>query len=215
MLRNRVLECENSIFAKREIEMPQYTLRKQFQLRDTQKAAYEILQARIDLGDSSGTICIVGDFLSGKTVLVKQFLTDRFEHPEDYYLNVNLYLLEQLKKEEDLSNLILTKAKTRLIMQVTLEEVIRKHFETYHLLVLDAIEIIYPYNLNLSTITNKYARDGKICIICVPENRERGFVCDFSWGLCEVISLEGKTARGQWGKRAIGLISLLVPLPLI
>ena len=159
-----------------------------------QKAAYEILQARIDLGGFSGTICIVGNFLSGKTVLVKQFLSDRFEHPEDYYLNVNLYLLEQLKKEEDLSNLILTKAKTRLIMQVTLEEAIRKHFKTYHLLVLDAIEIIYPYNLNLITITNKYARNSKICIICVPENRERGFVCDFSWGLCEVISLESKRA---------------------
>ena len=179
-----------------KIEMTQNTLRQQFQLRDTQKAAYEILQARIDLGGASGTICLVGDFLSGKTVLVKQFLTDRFEHPEDYYLNVNLYLLEQLKKEEDLSNLVLTKAKARLIMQVTLEEAIRKHFETYDLLVLDAIEIIYPYNLNLITITNKYARNGKICIICVPENREREFACDFSWGICEVISLEGKLARG-------------------
>jgi len=172
------------------------TLQQQFQLRNTQRAAYEILQAQIDSGSSSGTICIVGDFLSGKTVLVKQFLTDRFEHPEDYYLNVNLYLLEQLKKEEELSNLVLTKAKVHLIMQVTLEEAIKKHFESYDLLVLDAIEIIYPYNLNLVTTTNKYTCDGKICIICVPENRDRGFVFDFSWGICEVINLEGKMVKG-------------------
>ncbi|HIE29315.1 TPA: hypothetical protein EYP66_18750 [Candidatus Poribacteria bacterium] len=167
-----------------------HTLRQQFQLREKQKIAYEILQTRVDLGSASGTICLVGDFLSGKTALVKQFLADRFDNPEDYYLNVNLYLLEQLKREEELSNLVLTKAKARLIMQVTLEEAIQKHFETYDLLVLDAIEIIYPYNLNLITITSKHARDGKICIICVPENRERGFVCDFSWGMCEVIRLD-------------------------
>ena len=175
--------------------MPPDFLKQQFQLRDTQKAVYETLQEKIDSG-SSGIICLVGDFLSGKTVLIKQFLEDRFERPEDYYLNVNLYLLEQLKREGELSDLVLTKAKARLIMQVTLEEAIRRHFESYDLLVLDAIEIIYPYNLNLTTITNKYARNGKICIICVPENRERRFVFDFSWGMCEVINLADELTKG-------------------
>jgi GTPase SAR1 family protein len=182
------------------VEITLSAQRQQVQLRETTKSAYEILQEKIDLDTSNGTICLVGDFLSGKTTLVKQFLEDRFENPEDYYLNVNLYLLKQLKKEEELSNLVLTKAKARLIMQVTLEEAIRKHFEEYDLLVLDAIEIIYPYNLNLITITNKYARSGKICIICVPENKERGFIFDFSWGICEVILLESKLSRGQFSE---------------
>ena len=161
----------------------------QFQLREAQQAAYNALQEYVEHG-SSGTICLVGDFLSGKTVLIQQFLADRYEHPAEHRLNVNLYLLKQLKQEDDLSALALTKAKARLIMQVTLEEAIQRHFAQYDLLVLDAIEIVYPYGLNLTSMTNKYARDGKVCIICVPENREKGFVCDFSWGMCDVIRLE-------------------------
>jgi len=157
--------------------------------------AYSALQERLDKGALKGTICLIGDFLSGKTNLIKRFLADRFrgDYPETpfppCYLNLNLYLLEQLKKRGSFSTHALTKAKTRSMMQAILEEAIGKHFEKHDILVLDAIEIIYPYNLNLVSITDKFARDGKICIICVPEDKPRGFVFDFSWGMCEVIRL--------------------------
>ncbi len=179
--------------------------------RFPQKTTYSALQERLDKGALKGTICLVGDFLSGKTVLIKRFLADRYAettpsgYPLDapvgrpyrdnpmwlpnYYLNVNLYLLEQLKKRGSLSAFALTKAKTRSMMQAILEEAIGEHFKRHDILVLDAIEIIYPYNLNLVSITDKFARDGKICIICVPEDKQRGFVFDFSWGMCEVIRL--------------------------
>jgi len=156
---------------------------------DAQKATYCALQERLDKGALKGTICLIGDFLSGKTELIKRFLADRFGRSDDYHLNVNLYLLEQLKKRGSLSTLALTKAKTRSMMQELLEEAICEHFENHDILVLDAIEIIFPYNLNLVAITDKCSRDWKICVICVPEDKQRGFVFDFSWGMCEVIRL--------------------------
>ena len=162
---------------------------KGIKLNDAQNIAYDALQSRLDEGALKGTICLIGGFLSGKTSLIKRYLADRFGQTDDCYLNVNLYLLEQLKKSGSLSTLALTKAKTRSMMQESLETTIGEHFERHDILVLDAIEIIYPYNLNLASITDKCTRDGKICIICVPEDRQRGFMFDFSWGMCEVIRL--------------------------
>ena len=147
------------------------------------------MQERLDKGATKGTICLIGDFLSGKTDLIKRFLNDRFEPGDEYYLNVNLYLLKQLSEKGNLSTFALTKAKTRSIIQEILAEAIGGHFENHDILVLDAIEITYTYNVNLVSLADKFARDGKICIICVPENKQRGFGFDFSWGLCEVIRL--------------------------
>ena len=39
-----------------------------------------------------------------------------------------------------------------------------------------------------------YTRDGKICIICVPEKDK--FAFDFSWGNSEIIKLENETSHG-------------------
>ena len=79
-------------------------------------------------------------------------------------------------------------AKTRLTMEVALEEAMERHFAEHDLLVLDSIEIIYPYRVNLASLVSRHTRDGKICIMCVPENDK--FVFDFSWGNCEIIRLE-------------------------
>lgn len=118
--------------------------------------------------------------------MVKYLLSQIFDDPDKYYLNVNLYLLEYLRNEKD-DQIIMSamKARTRLMMEVALDKAIEKHFKERDLLVLDAIEIIYPYNLNLVSLVSRHTRDGKICIICVPQNDK--FVFDFSWGNCEVI----------------------------
>lgn len=161
-------------------------------LTENQQQAYESLESACNYSLRRGTICLVGDFQSGKTTLVRYFLSQRFSDPDKYYLNVSMYLLERLRKEgDDLSALATMKAKTRLIMEVALEEAIEQHFAQRDLLVLDAIEILYPYRLNLVSLVSRHTRDGKICIICVPENDK--FTFDFSWGNCEIIRLEDKS----------------------
>jgi len=160
-------------------------------LTESQQQAYESLESACEYSLRRGTICLVGDFQSGKTTLVRYFLSQKFSDPGKYYLNVNMHLLERLRKEgEDLSALATMKAKTRLIMEVALEEAIEQHFAQKDLLVLDAIEIIYPYRLNLVSLVSRHTRDGKICIICVPGNDK--FAFDFSWGNCEIIRLDGE-----------------------
>ena len=137
-------------------------------LTESQQRAYESLESACDYSLRRGTICLVGDFQSGKTTLVKYFLSQKYSDPDKYYLNVNIYLLERLRKEgDDLPVLGTMQAKTRLLMEVALEEAIEQHFAQQDLLVLDAIEMLYPYHLNLVSLVSRHTRDGKICIICV------------------------------------------------
>ena len=164
-------------------------------LTESQQQAYRALESACEFSLRRGTICLMGDFQSGKTTLVRHFLAQKFDNPDEYYLNVNMYLLERLRKEgDDLSMLTTMKAKTRLIMQVALEEVIEQHFAERDLLALDAVEILYPYRLNLVSLASRHTRDGKICIICVPEKDK--FAFDFSWGNCEIVRLENETGHG-------------------
>lgn len=162
---------------------------KEINLTENQKKAYEKLLSTYEYSLRRGTICLIGDFQSGKTTLVRYFLSNKFQNYEKYYLNVNLYLLDRLKQEKtDFSIMSKIKAKTRLIMSVALQDAIEKHFTKENLLVLDAIEIIYPYNLDLVSLVSRYARDGKICIICVPENDN--FIFNFSLGNCDIVKLD-------------------------
>ncbi len=158
-----------------------------FQLHENQQKAYQALAIRIDYGCEHGTICLVGDFQSGKTSIVKHLLVERFDKPADCYVNLNLYLLDELDKQSASIAYAGAKAKTHLLMQISVEDLLERHFHARDLLVLDAIEVTYPYELNLVSITNRFARDGKHCIICVPESKQRDYRFDFSWGLAEVI----------------------------
>jgi hypothetical protein len=164
-------------------------------LTESQQQAYRSLESACDFSLRRGTICLIGDFQSGKTTLAKYFLAQKFSDPDKHYMNVNMHLLERLRKEgDDLAILTTMKAKTRLIMEVALEEAIEQHFAERDLLVLDAIEVLYPYRLNLVSLVSRHTRDGKICIICVPEKEK--FIFDFSWGNCEIIRLESETGHG-------------------
>ena len=161
-----------------------------FQLHENQEKAYRALVARVDYGCEHGTICLVGDFLSGKTTLVKRLLAEKFNtSADDYYVNLNLYLLGELDKQSASLVYAGAKAKTRLLMQIAIEDVLQRHFQKCALIVLDAIEATYPYELNLVLIADRFARDGKLCIICVPESPTHNYRFDFSWGLAEVIRI--------------------------
>ncbi len=156
---------------------------------ENQRKAYQALAARIDSGSEQGTVCLVGDFQSGKTNLVKHLLKEKFGNSTDYYVNLNLYLLDELDKQRASIAYAGAKAKIHLLIQIAIEDLLESHFRTHNLLVLDAIEMIYSYELNLVAITDRFARNGKCCIICVPESEKHNYYFDFSWGLTEAIQI--------------------------
>jgi predicted AAA+ superfamily ATPase len=160
-----------------------------YPLDESQREAYQALAAHIDSGSEHGTICLVGEFQSGKTNLVKHLLDEKLGDSTDYYVNLNLYLLDELDKQRASIAYAGAKAKIHLLIQIAIEDLLDRHFQTHNLLVLDAIEMIYSYELNLVTITDRFARDGKCCIICVPESKKHNYYFDFSWGLVEVIQI--------------------------
>ena len=160
-----------------------------FSFDENQQKAYRALAARIDSGSEHGTVCLVGEFQSGKTNLVKHLLKEKFGDSADYYVNLNLYLLDELDKQRASITYAGAKAKIHLLIQIAVEDLLESHFQTHNLLVLDAIEMIYSYELNLVAITDRFARNGKCCIICVPESEKHNYYFDFSWGLAEAIRI--------------------------
>ena len=160
-----------------------------YPLDQNQREAYQALVTHIDSGSKGGTICLVGKFQSGKTNLVKHLLNEEFGNSTDYYVNLNLYLLDELDKQRTSIAYAGAKAKIHLLIQIAIEDLLDKHFQTHNLLVLDAIEMIYSYELNLVAITDRFAREGKCCIICVPESEKHNYCFDFSWELTEAVRI--------------------------
>lgn len=160
-----------------------------YPLDENQWEAYQALAAHIDSGSHHGTICLIGDFQSGKTNLVKHLLKTKFGNATDYYVNLNLYLLAELDKQRASIAYAGAKAKIHLLLQIAIEDLLDRHFQTHNFLVLDAIEMIYSYELNLVAITDRFARDGKCCIICVPESKKHDYCFDFSWDLAGEIRI--------------------------
>ncbi len=108
----------------------------QIDLKENQKKAYELLESVYNYSIRRGTICLVGDFQSGKTTLIKYFLMKKFGDIDKYYISLNSYLLEHLLSNgTELSVLSKIKAKTRLIMEVAIDELLEKHFAQNNLLV--------------------------------------------------------------------------------
>ena len=160
-----------------------------YPLNESQRKAYQALADHINSGSEHGTICLVGDFQSGKTNLVKHLLKEKFGDSTDYYVNLNLYLLDELNKHRASIAYAGAKAKIHLLIQIAIEELLDRHFQTHNFLVLDAIEMIYSYEINLITITDRFVDNGKRCVICVPESKKHNYYLDFNWALAETIRI--------------------------
>ena len=156
---------------------------------ENQRKAYQSLVTRIASGAENGTICLVGDFQSGKTGLIKHLLNEKFDNSAECYVNLNLYLLNELDKQRASIAYAGAKAKIHLLIQIAIEDLLESHFQTHKLLVLDVIEMVYSYELNLVAITDRFTGNGKCCIICVPESQKHNYYFDFSWELAETVRI--------------------------
>ncbi|MHA1605658.1 MAG: hypothetical protein ACTSWF_13540 [Candidatus Freyarchaeota archaeon] len=127
----------------------------------------------VKLSKVRGVLAIVGESPSGKTTLVKQYLARR-DLPEDkYYLNVNHFVITKLKQRQDYKALELDDKRgflerNRKIIEKILSEKLKEHFKNNDLLILDSIELLFKYEINLASLAYEPASGGKTCILCVP-----------------------------------------------
>ena len=127
----------------------------------------------VELPKVRGILAVVGESPSGKTTLVKRFLESRGLSEDRYYMNVNDFIMIMLKKRQDYKALELDDRRgflerNRRIIEKTLSEKLYEHFENNKILVLDSIELLSKYEVNLATLAFEPASGGKTCIICVP-----------------------------------------------
>lgn len=127
----------------------------------------------VKLSKVRGVLAVIGESPSGKTKLVKQYLTSRGLPEDKYYLNVNDFIMTELKQRQDYNALELDDKRgflerNRRIIERTLSKKFNEHFKNNDLLVLDAIELLFKYEVNLASLAYEPASGGKTCIICVP-----------------------------------------------
>lgn len=120
-----------------------------------------------------GVLAIVGESPSGKTTLVKEYLKRRGLSESEYYLNVNDFIMKTLEHMKDYKALELDDRRgfldsNRDLIEKTLSQKFSDHFKRKKLLVLDSIELLYKYEINLTNIAYDPASSGKTCIICIP-----------------------------------------------
>jgi len=127
----------------------------------------------VELPKVRGILAIVGESPSGKTTLVKRFLKSRNLSEDKHYMNVNDFIMNTLKKRQDYKSLKLDDRRgflerNRRIIETMLSEKFYEHFQNKRILVLDSIELLSKYEVNLAALAYEPASGGKTCIICVP-----------------------------------------------
>ena len=120
-----------------------------------------------------GVLAIVGESPSGKTTLVRSYLKRRGLPEDEYYLNVNDFLMKSLELRKDYDALELDDRRgfldrNRKLIEEVLSQRLSDHFESKSLLVLDSIELLYKYEVNLANLAYDPASGDKTCIICIP-----------------------------------------------
>lgn len=127
----------------------------------------------VELPKVRGVLAVVGESRSGKTTLVKRFLESRSLSEDKHYMNVNDFIMTTLEKRQDFEALELDDKRgflerNRRIIEKMLSEKLNDHFKDNNILVLDSIELLFKYKVNLATLAYEPASGGKTCIICVP-----------------------------------------------
>lgn len=144
-------------------------------LTAAQQSAFGEIETLLARGTPQMPICLVGEFGSGKTTLARYWLARHFDEPESHYCPLNRLLVEELKREGDLDHLANVPQKARLILQVALSDFVDRRAAAQDTFVLDALEILEPYQVSPLPFLREAVRRGKIALICVPESEPSGF----------------------------------------
>ena len=137
------------------------------------ESGFKEIDSFVDLPKVRGVLAVVGESQSGKTTLVKRYLRSR-DLPEDgHYLNVNDFIMTKLQQRKDYKALELDDRrifleKNRRIIERILSEKFYDHFQENKILVLDSIELLSKYEVDLASLAYEPASGGRTCIICVP-----------------------------------------------
>ncbi len=153
------------------------------------------LNDAINEGIRRGLIVLAGGFQTGKTTLLRQLISNRGFSPAQY-LSVNQFLLKQLQnylqknKELNYKALSMLKSKTAGIFKNSIEAFLDDFFKSHHLLILDSIELLYNYPVNLPQMVYPYCSAPHTVIISLPEDVKKSFVFNWNLSLAKVITME-------------------------
>ncbi|MFQ6126227.1 MAG: ATP-binding protein, partial [Candidatus Heimdallarchaeota archaeon] len=130
-----------------------------------------------------GTICLSGPHQSGKTTVLLYFLWKN-NYPLNLYINANLFVINNLNKRKELEEFSKLEHATKKIIENLLRELLNNHFLDHDIMILDSIELLNAYNIDIVNLAWNCATDGKICIISTPLPRSA-----LNSNLCKIIEL--------------------------
>lgn len=136
-----------------------------------------------------------GPFQSGKTWLLHQLLELRGLPVSEHYLALNQYLINRLQTEltprRDLNYTLLSrlKGKTAALFSDYIGQYLAVFFQTKNFLVIDSIELLYNYPVNLPQIASSYCGDRNCIIIAVPLDEKYNFKFKWNYQLAKIIDL--------------------------
>lgn len=141
-----------------------------------------------------GVILLRGPFQSGKTSILKRYLERNRLSKEEYLLDVNTYLLKCLMNDSsqigpNISVLVKLKSKICRLFKQYLEQFLTEHFSEHTLLLIDSVELLFKYEVNLIQLVYRFCQNGKIAIISMPFDEQHKFVFNWTFGLSKIIDL--------------------------
>lgn len=165
-------------------------------LTPLQRQAIIKINDAIEEGLRRGLIILRGPFQSGKTQVLHEVLRQRALPAKSHYLNLNQFLLSrlsrQMKEEPELSFhlLSLLKAKTSRLFEDYLQQFLNDFFQERNFLIIDAVELLFNYSVNLPQITYNYCRDANTIIISIPHDIKTGFEFHWTSHLAKIIEIK-------------------------
>ena len=141
-----------------------------------------------------GVIILTGPFQSGKTTILKRYLERHRLSEKDYLLAVNSYLLKCLgndypEMDSGIAVLAKLKSKTQRLFEQYLQQFFEGHFKQHNLLLIDAVELLFDYNVNLIQLIYQFCQEGTIAVISLPQDEKHGFALNWTFGLSKIIDL--------------------------
>ena len=130
-----------------------------------------------------GTICLSGPHQIGKTTVLLYFLWKN-NYPLKLYINANLFVINKLKKRKELEEFSKLEHATKKLIENLLSELLNNQFLEHDIMVIDSIELLNAYNIDIVNLAWNCAIDGKICIISTPLPRSA-----LNPNLCKIIEL--------------------------